>query len=388
MSISKSSLFAVYFTVFIDILGFSIILPMLPYYAQAFGANGTQVGILLTSYSLAQFLGAIILGRLSDRYGRRPILLFCLLGSAFSFLLLAEAKSLLMIFVARSLAGLFGGAIATAQAYISDVTEKKERTKYMGLLGACIGSAFVFGPAIGALLMTWGFAFVSHFSALICGLNFLLSYLRLKESHHDRKERAHLNFKKALEILKRPSLGFILVTLFIVMTSFVMMEATYAIMAKQVYGIDARQMGIILAICGIVMVVVQGGLVSKFTKHLGEKRTATIGICLIASTMFMLPFMPTVLWSTFIISLMSFGQGLTNPVLYSLLSHSTTGEDKGAVMGLGQSFGALARAFGPLVGGWCFDQVYYLSYLVAGVMSVSALFFLSRVKNAKEHSLS
>ena len=385
MNVSKSSLFAVYFTVFIDILGFSIILPMLPYYAQHFGANGTQVGMLLTSYSLAQFIGAIILGRLSDRFGRRPVLLSCLIGSALSFLLLASAQSLFMIFLARSLAGLFGGAIATAQAYISDVTDKKERTKYMGFLGACIGSAFVFGPAIGAVLMSWGFAFVSYFSALICGLNFVLSYFRVKESHHDRSERAHLNWKKVQEIFKRPSLGLLLLTLFASMTAFVSMEATYAIMAKLRYGIDAKEMGIILSICGVVMVVVQGGLVNKLSKSIGEKFTGMLGISLIAFTLFVLPFAPTILWSTFILALMSFGQGMTNPVLYSLLSHSTTGEDKGAVMGLGQSLGALARALGPLIGGWCFDQVYYLSYLVAGVITLVALFFLSRVKKAKYH---
>lgn len=385
MKISKSSLFAVYFTVFIDILGFSIILPMLPYYAQSFGANGTQVGMLLTSYSLAQFLGAMLLGRFSDRHGRRPILLICLIGSTFSFLLLAEAHTLTTIFLSRFLAGFFGGAIATAQAYISDVTDKKERTKYMGFLGACIGSAFVFGPAIGAILMNWGFAFVSHFSAAICALNFILSYFRLKESHHDRSERAHLNYEKIVSIMTRPSLGLLLFILFLVMTSFVSMEATYAIMAKKIYGIDAKEMGLILAICGVVMVVVQGGLVGKLSRRFGEKNTAMMGVLLIAGTMFTLPFMPTVLWSTFIISLMAFGQGMTNPVLYSLLSHSTTGEDKGAVMGLGQSLGALARTIGPLIGGWCFDQNYYLSYIVAGIMSILAFFFLGRVKKTKEH---
>lgn len=385
MKISKSSLFAVYFTVFIDILGFSIILPMLPYYAQSFGASGTQVGMLLTSYSLAQFFGAILLGRLSDRFGRRPILLMCLTGSALSFLLLAQAHSLLIIFLSRSLAGFFGGAIATAQAYISDVTDKKERTKYMGFLGACIGSAFVFGPAIGAVLMTWGFAFVSYFSAILCALNFVLSYFRLKESHHDRSERAHLHLNKVVAIMKRPTLGLILVTLFVTMTSFVTMEATYAIMAKQLYGISAKEMGLILSICGVVMVVVQGGLVSKLTRRFGEKLTAMTGVSIITLTMFILPFMPTVLWSTFIISLMAFGQGMTNPVFYSLLSHSTSADDKGAVMGLGQSLGALARAAGPMIGGWCFDQTYYLSYIVAGLMSGSALLFLVRVKNPKEH---
>lgn len=380
MNISKSSLLAIYLTVFIDILGFSIILPMLPYYAQHFGANGTQVGMLLTSYSLAQFIGAILIGRLSDRYGRRPVLLWCLVGSALSFLLLASAQSLLMIFLSRSLAGFFGGAIATAQAYISDVTNKKERTKYMGFLGACIGSAFVFGPAIGALLMTWGFAFVSYFSALVCGLNFILAYFRVKESHHERSERAHLTWHKVSEILRRPSLGLLLVTLFASMTAFVSMEATYAIMAKLRYGIDAKEMGIILSICGVVMVVVQGGLVGKLSKRIGEKFTGMLGISLIVVTLFILPFTPTILWSTFILALMSFGQGMTNPVLYSLLSHSTTGEDKGAVMGLGQSLGALARSVGPMIGGWCFDQVYYLSYIVAGLISFAALIVLSRVK--------
>lgn len=133
------------------------------------------------------------------------------------------------------------------------------------------------------------------------------------------------------------------------------------------------------------MVVVQGGLVNKLSKSIGERFTGMLGISLIAFTLFVLPFAPTILWSTFILALMSFGQGMTNPVIYSLLSHSTTGEDKGAVMGLGQSLGALARALGPLIGGWCFDQVYYLSYLVAGVITLVALFFLSRVKKVKYH---
>ncbi len=206
----KPGLPVVYVTVFIDLVGFGIILPQLPFYAESFGATGVWVGAILTAYSAAQLVGASLLGRLSDRVGRRPVLLMSLAGSAASFLLCGLAHSLWLLLVARALAGLFGGSIAAAQAYIADVTAPGERAKYMGLLGAAIGLGFVFGPALGSRLARFGFGAAAFTSAGLAAANLLFAFFRLPETRGAEERRhAHsrVDWSNLLDALHHPSSG-------------------------------------------------------------------------------------------------------------------------------------------------------------------------------------
>ena len=187
---NRASLAIVYATVFLDLVGFGIIIPVLPFLARSFGASGFWIGVLLTAYSAAQFLGAPLLGRLSDRHGRRPVLLLTLLGSVLSYLLMGFASSLALLIVARALAGLFGGSIAAAQAYIADVTIPAERSKFMGILGAAIGMGFVVGPAIGSLSATYGATTPAFVASGLCAANLIFAFWRFTESR-SVLERGH-----------------------------------------------------------------------------------------------------------------------------------------------------------------------------------------------------
>lgn len=375
----KPGLPVVYFTVFIDLVGFGIILPQLPYYAEAFGATGVWVGALLTAYSAAQFLGASVLGRLSDRIGRRPVLLASLAGSAASLVLSGLATSLVTLMLARVLAGLFGGSIAAAQAYVADSTSTKERARYMGFLGASIGLGFVLGPALGAGLARYGFGTAAFVAAGLAAANLAFGLFELPETHGP--ERRHLaasrtDLSHLLAALHHPSMGRLLGATFLATLAFVAMEATFALLGEHRFGLQPARLGLVFTYVGVVIVVVQGVLVGPLAARFGERALAVIGAVLMAIGLGALPLAPGLPGALAVLGLLAAGQGLTSPTLSTLLSRAAGVDEQGGTLGLGQSLAAAARAVGPLGAGWLFDWAMGAPYAAAAVVMVLAAYLV------------
>jgi DHA1 family tetracycline resistance protein-like MFS transporter len=371
----KPGLPVVYLIVFIDLVGFGIILPQLPYYAEAFGATGVWVGAILTAYSAAQLVGASLLGRLSDRVGRRPVLLMSLAGSAASFLLSGLAGSLWLLLVARALAGLFGGSIAAAQAYIADVTTPEERAKYMGLLGASIGLGFVFGPALGSLLARFGFGAAAFTSAGLAAANLLFALFRLPETRGAAaRTHAHARFdwSNFLDALHHPSIGRLLAATFLSTLAFVAMEATFALLGEARLGLDASRLGLVFAYVGVVMVIVQGGLVGRLAPRFGERALAAAGALIMAASLAALPVVASLGAALGVLAGLAVGQGLTTPMLATMRTRAADADEQGGTLGLGQSLAAAARAVGPIAAGWLYDRAMGAPYAASSVVMVLA----------------
>ena len=371
----RSPLVIVYLTVFVDLLGFGIILPLLPFYAEKFGATGLWVGALLTAYSASQIVGAAFLGRISDRIGRRPILLLSLLGSTLSLTLTGLATSLLLLLAARSLAGLFGGSIGTAQAYIADLTKPEERAKYMGLLGASIGMGFVLGPGIGGFLAPFGFGTAAFVAAALCGLNLLFALLRLPESLRPgsaRRARARITPGSLLSALRNPSVGRILSATFLVTFAFVGMEATAALFGQRRFGLTSETLGYGFALIGVVIAAVQGGLIGRLVKRYGERTVAAVGGVLMGVALLAIPFIPSLLLAGAVGAVLGVGQGLATPTLSTLLSREADADAQGGTLGMGQSMSALARAIGPIVAGALFDVGDGWPFFLGAALSILA----------------
>jgi len=363
------------------LLGFGIILPILPFYAEKFGANGLWIGAILTAYSAAQFVSALFLGRLSDRIGRRPVLLASLLGSALSLTASGFANSLVLLLLSRLIAGAFGGSITTAQAYVADVTTPSERTKYMGLLGASIGMGFVFGPGIGAALSGFGFSTAAFVAAGIAALNFLVGIVKLPESRVPGQAdavRRSFRLEDVKAALSQPTLGSALLSTFISTIAFVAMEATFALFGQVRFGLNPAGLGIIFTLVGIVVAVVQGGLIGRLHLRYDDRTLAGAGAVAMGVAFFLIPLMPSLTGAVVILGLLAAGQGLVSPTLSSLISQSSDVGEQGQTLGIGQSLSAGARAVGPLLAGWLYDRSIALPYLLAAALMLLVVWLISR----------
>jgi multidrug resistance protein len=376
-------LIIVFVTVFIDLLGFGIIIPLLPFYAQTFGATALTVGLLATSFSLMQFIFAPIWGRLSDRVGRRPIILLGLLGSCLSYLGFGMASTLTALFAARIFAGIAGANIPTAQAVVADLTTPENRAKGMGIIGAAFGLGFIFGPAIGGFLSRYGYAMPAFFASGLSLLNFAAAWFLLPESlrpEHRAIERVG-RVAALRTALARPHLPLLLVISFLTVAAFSAFEATFALFAERAYGFQASSIGYIFAFVGIILVIVQGALVGRVVKRVGEHHIMPASLAIVAVGLLMIPATRSVAALVAANGVMAVGMGFNNPSLMSLVSRHSAAEDQGGVMGLMQSLSSLARIVGPLWGGFAFDHLGigmpYISgaavMAIASVLSVHAL---------------
>ena len=379
----RSPLVIVFVTVFIDLLGFGIIIPLLPFYAETFGARAFTVAMLSTSFSLMQFIFAPIWGRLSDRIGRRPIIVFGLLGSCLSYLAFGLATSLTSLFAARIFAGIAGANIPTAQAVVADVTTPENRAKGMGMIGAAFGMGFIFGPAIGGFLSRYGYAAPAFFASALSLANFTAAWFLLPETlkpEHRAIERVgRMDALRAA--LARPHLPLLLLIGFLVVASFSGFENTFALFAEQKYDFHASTIGYIFAFIGIILVIVQGFLVGKTVKTLGEHHIVPISLAIVAIGLLMIPGVHSIPALLVANGVLAIGMGFNNPSLMSLISRYTAAEDQGGVLGLTQSLNSLARIVGPMWAGFAFDHIgigapYVSSAAVMGIacaLAVTAL---------------
>ena len=379
---SGAALAIVYATVFLDLLGFGIILPALPYYADQLGAGGFALGLLFASYSLAQILGAAVLGRVSDSRGRRPILLLSLCGSVLSMVLSGLATSLAVLMVARALAGLFGGSISTAKAYIADITAPEERARYMGLLGASIGSGFVLGPGLGAGLIALGYGFkgAAFVAAGLAAVNLAFALFKLPEPAVRRDTAGGFNPGAWLSTLRRPNLGPTLAATFLTTFAFVGMETTFAYLGKARFNLDELHFGLVLLYAGVIGIIVQGSLIGRLTHRFGVRPIAATGGVLMGLALLLVPACTSLPAALGAMALLAVGQGFNTPSLSTMVSNYTPAEEQGSTLGVSQSLAAAARAVGPLVAGALYDLGIAFPYLLGGILALIAGVLVARIR--------
>jgi multidrug resistance protein len=350
----------IFITIVIDLIGFGIVIPVLPYYVkgEVFQATAFQLGLLVASFSIMQFIFSPILGGMSDKYGRRPILFISLLGTSAGFLLVGLGTALWMVFAGRILDGITGGNISTAQAYIADVTSEKNRAKGMGLIGAGFGLGFVLGPAIGGILSKWGYNVPFLFAAGLALCNAIALYFFLPESVKKKgRERTtrQSRFAELFNSLRQRRFRMITIVYFLIVTGFSIMTTSFALYTMFRFHYDAVHNGYIFAYIGILAVLMQGGIFGRLAERFGESRLVTIGCFLLAASLFAVPFVgPTSGGLTALLigtAFFSVGNSLASPGLSSLASKNASGHDQGKAMGVIQSGASLARAVGPLLAG-------------------------------------
>ncbi len=367
---AKASLPSLFAIIIVDLIGFGVVIPILPFYADSFGASATVLGLVFTCHAGAQFLFAPVWGRISDRWGRRPVMLVTIAGTSAALALLGAADSLFLLFVARLLGGVFGANISVATAYITDVTAEDERTKYMGLLGASFAVGFILGPAIGGGLAPFGYHVPMYFAAALAAINFVVAWGRLQEPKRaaqapDRARRFRL---PADPRVQRLCLAY-----FIFVFGISQLETIFALFMKDRFQWDARQVAFILVFLGVLMAGIQGGAIRPLSRRFGEKRLLMYGTLLVGPMLAMVPLMPTVWWMIVPLGLSSVGRGLVHPALLSLVSRAASPEDRGLVMGTFQSSASLARVVGPLAAGALYDIRLGLPFFLAGALMALVL---------------
>jgi len=361
LPISPESRAILFLTVFIHLLGFGIIIPLLPYYAETYGATGFTVGLLTTSFSFCQFLFAPVWGRLSDRVGRRPVLIGSLLVTGLSYLIYAGAGTLAMLFASRMLAGVAGAVLSTAQAYVADTTTRENRTKGMGLIGAAFGMGFIFGPAIGGILSRWGFAVPAYASAGLALAAALFALLRLPESlpagiraEASARRTSRTSFRGAF---RRPVVGAVLGLFFVATLCFSGMEAILALFSQRFFGWGPHEIGYLFAYVGVVAASMQMGIVGNLARRFGERALVRAGLFLMGAAFVTAGLVPPLALFLVVMGAIAVASGLLTPSLSGLVSIATPPEEQGGILGIYQSLGSLARAVGPFLGGLVFDVV-------------------------------
>jgi MFS family permease len=413
----KPSVLVVFLTVFIDLVGFGIVVPLVPIYSkhlvpdciQPLWAQGIAIGVIISSFSAMQFIFSPIWGRLSDRYGRRPILLTSTAGAAISYVVFAlsatlesHRAALALMVASRAFAGLFGGNITVAQAYIADITPPEQRSRRMGLIGMAFGLGFIFGPAIGGIsLKHLGGAGPGAIAAGLCAANFLLALFILTESHKPTSEHAaqRPHVDQWIHTLTTPKIGLLVIVFFLATFCFSCFESTLPLLVSDNFHIDiqrdetsASTVAYLFVFCGLIGALVQGGAIGQLVKKLGEPKLIALSLVLTAISLALLPFISgtaDLSWGVLFraegrswlamlgaLSLLSVGSSLTRPPLFGMLSNLTSAHEQGANIGVAQGAGSLARILGPIFASGLLPFMAALPYLVCTAILLGTTVFV------------
>jgi DHA1 family tetracycline resistance protein-like MFS transporter len=409
-----SRLLNIFLVVFIDLLGFGLILPLLPYFAGQYGASPFLIGLLVASYAAAQFIGAPLMGRLSDRFGRRPVLVLSIAGTALGFLLLGLAEplgkalaSLVLsnptpeqlqtlqygailgvMFISRVLSGLTGGNITVAQAYIADVTDAQNRAKGLGLIGAAFGLGFIMGPAIGGALSTYGYAVPAFAAAGLATLNLIGIIFLLPESLSEERKaelakqerRALISFTAMMEELRKPRVGPLMTIRFFYALASALFQTMFTLWAKDRLGLNVQTTSYLLAYVGLLSVIVQGGLIGRLTKRFSEAQLIAWCVVIQAVSLLAWAFTPSVPVLLVVLVPIAFSTGVLNTVINSAITRVVPPHEVGGALGTSSALESLSRIISPLVGGWLLGTVgaWAPGVVGAGIMAGVSVFVRRR----------
>jgi MFS family permease len=410
----RPSVLIIFLTVFIDLIGFGIVVPLVPLFSRQFGAHGFTIGVIIAAFSAMQFVFAPIWGRLSDRIGRRPVLLLSTLGAGVSYALFAlscgldsSRAALGLMLLSRVLAGICGGNITVAQAYIADITPAAERSRRMGLIGMAFGLGFIFGPILGGVsLKFFGITGPGWTAAALCAANFLLALVILAESRPtSRSVVARPHLEQWMHTLRTPRVGLLVVVFFLTTFCFSCFESTLPLLVSDNFRLDLRNdraaavaVVYLFAYCGIIGAVIQGGAIGWLVRRFGEPRLITLSLALTAASFVALPFIKggpplswRVLWQPegapwlallLALGLLAVGSSLTRPPLFGLLSNLTHEHEQGANIGVAQGAGSLARILGPVFATTTLHYLPPLPYLIcAALLSGMAIVFARKMRD-------
>ncbi len=375
--------------VFVNLVGFGIIIPLLPFFGEHFYATPVEVTALMAIYSATQFVTAPLWGFLSDKYGRRPILIFTLAGTVASYIWFALAADLPTLFMSRALAGIMAGSISTAFAYMADITDESNRSKGMGLIGAAFGLGFIAGPAIGGLLagsdpvnadfqlpsfVAAGFSFAALLGTIVFLKESLSNEIRMHMARRSTGERWHL-FKRTMA---RSDIALIMALTFLAIFVFAGLEATFAMWSERQFGWGVEQNGYIFAFIGIISAVIQGTLIGPISKRIGEVSMVRQGFLALGIGLAIIPFSDNLPLLLVAMVIVAYGFSISTPALNSLLSLKVPADQQGGVLGIGRSASTLARVFGPIGAGYLFallgrDWPFYFGALLMGAILLLSL---------------
>jgi len=381
-----SPIFVIVLTIFIDITGYGIIIPLLPFYANEFHAGPTALGILIASFAIMQFFFSPLLGKASDKMGRKPILLLSLLTSFISFTIFSFANSYLMLLFSRIIAGL-ATERAVAQAYIADITEHRSRTKEMGKIGAAFGAGFILGPALGGALGVYGYS-IPGFAAMILTLInilFVITFLpepqRNKENTPENTNSGYL--RGLLGSLKKPLYGPTLLILFIVTLSFSTIPVIVPLLSIDYFNFDSLQLSYVFIYIGLIQIVMQGFLIDLFSKRLGEEKLIALGPILMATGSLLMPSFQNVAIFYLANALLAAGFGMINTSIPAFLSKRSSINEQGSILGIASSVTSIANIPGPLIIGLVYDFAgSFVPFLISAIMLTTAFLLGCKVYNA------
>ena len=348
-------------TIFIDVTGFGIILPLLPFYAETFQAGSTALGVMIASFSIMQFIFSPILGRISDNIGRKPVLLISITISVASFILFATANSFLLLLISRIIAGM-ATETAVAQAYIVDITNEKERAKGIGKVGAAHGAGFIIGPVISGFLSVYGFSIPGFAAAALALMNLLFVLFFLPESL-DRSQsggqtEVDSNFgylRKLARALSTPVTGAVLVIFFIVFLAFSAIPVIVPLLGISFFGFGSVEMSYFFVYIGIIQIASQGFVIGRLVNKFGEEKLMMLGPLLMVIGMFLMPLIPSIVVFLASITMISFGSGIMRTIVPSFISKRGSVNERGGILGVTQSVASIAQIPGPLIGGFIFE---------------------------------
>jgi MFS family permease len=390
----RSPLAFIFITVFIDLMGYGMVIPLLPFFVQRQDAGATAAGALGSLYALMQLIAGPILGALSDRYGRRPVLLICLLGTATGYLILGFANSLPLIFIAIMIDGITGGNLSTAYAYIADVTTNENRARGMGLVGAAFGLGLMAGPAIGGLLSAYGLSVPAFFACALSLSNVVFGFFVLPESLPPEKRmpidswRALNWLTQLIGVFRISTIRLLLLATFTLNLAFAGLQTNFPLFSQARFGWDATRNGIFFAFVGVCAVLVQGILYGQIQPRVGEKRLAIIGLTLMAISLAAVATAPYDWLMYPIVALGALGSGLSIPSITGLVSQRVPPGTQGRLMGGTQVVLNLALILGPIIAGVSFERIdvaapYWLGSVFA-IIALTLAYFGLRITLARE----
>jgi DHA1 family tetracycline resistance protein-like MFS transporter len=367
-------LVVIFLTIFVNLVGFGIIVPLLPFYAETFGASPLAIGLLFAVFSLAQLLAAPVVGHLSDRFGRRPVLIVSLAGTVISFVMMANAHSLGMLFAARIIDGLSGGNISTARAYVADITRPEDRSRVYGMLGAAFGLGFILGPALSAIFARISYTAPIWAAAVITLIALLLAVFWLPETVHRTSASGGTPFRDLITIMGRSNLRRVLMIDFVYWLSFAVFQTTFALFAARRFGFDASQTGYFFAAFGVLGAIVQVGLIRPAVGRWGDKGTFMVGLVLAAAGLVAATLTHSVPLFALALVPLAVGIGFGHPTMSSLVSRAARGDEQGRVQGAASAIESLGRTIGPVWGSASLQRYgEAMPYMTAAVFLVMTL---------------